>query len=354
LENFSMKKTLIALAAVAVSSAAMAQVTVSGAYGFGHESVTSQATNSAGAKTKVNGLRNMTGSVRFTAVEDLGNGMKASASIQFGVTGRAADAADKTPSTGSTAISGAGSRVAQEDASITLSGAFGAVTLGSVEAGNGIVGLGGAGAPVRGFNNAYNSSTGSLLAGAANVDLLQYTSPTFNGVTLRAQMIDSIGAPGAGGAQTAATTAKATVVGVRYAAGPLTVDVDSTSGDRNTQTISSTATFTDKRTRLSAQYNFGVARVGYGQEKRTVFTAASTSSEITDTIMGVAVPMGAFTVGATYGTSKDGANAKATGSEFGAKYDFSKRTSLTAQMGSFKKADTSKQSITRVRLDHTF
>jgi predicted porin len=75
LENFSMKKTLIALAAVAVSSAAMAQVTVSGTYGFGHESVTSQA-NSTAAKTTISGLRNVNGNIRFTAAEDIGNGLR--------------------------------------------------------------------------------------------------------------------------------------------------------------------------------------------------------------------------------------------------------------------------------------
>jgi len=313
----------------------MAQVTISGGFGYGFESVTSQATNSAGAKTKVSGMRQVSNSLTLTASEDLGNGIKATAKLGFAAGGRNA-----TP--------------ASEDASITLSGGFGALTVGAVEAGNGIVGLGGAGAPVRGLNNPYNTATGSLLAGAGNVDLVQYTSPAISGATFRVQLIDSIGAPGAGGADSSSATASATVIGVRYAAGPLTVDLDSTSGDRNTQTISSTATYTDKRTRLSAGYDFGVARIGYGQEKRTVFTAATTSSEITDTIMGVSVPMGAITLGATYGTSKDGTAAKATGSEFGVKYAFSKRTSLTAQTGSFKKADTSKQSITRIRMDHSF
>jgi hypothetical protein len=336
-----------ALAAVAVSSAAMAQVTISGAYGFGHESVTSQAT-STDAKAKVSGLRNMTGNVRFTAAEDIGNGLKASASIQFGVTGRATDVVS-TPTSGINATkvtTGTASRVAQEDATVTISGGFGAVTMGSVEAGNGIVGLGGAGAPVRGFNNAYNSATSSLLAGAANVDLLQYTSPTFSGVTLRAQMIDSVGSPGAGGSEATGSLTKSNVIGIRYAAGPLTVDADSTKAKKN----AAADTNTKDRTRISAQYNAGVVRVGYGQETSKTFAGVKTKQSI----MGVAVPMGAITLGATYGTSKVDGSAKATGSEFGAKYDFSKRTSLTAQTGSFKNKDAGKQSITRVRLDHSF
>jgi hypothetical protein len=344
-----MKKTLIALAAVAVSSAAMAQVTVSGTYNFGHESVTSQATNSAGAKTKVSGLRTFGGNIRFTAAEDLGAGLKASASIQFGVNGRAADAttsANGTTPTDAKVLTSSGSRIAQEDASITLSGGFGAITAGAVEAGNGIVGLGQAGAPVRGLHNSYNSATGSVLVGAGTIDLVQYTSPTFSGVTVRAQMYDSVGAPGVGGTEATGSLAKGNVIGVRYAAGPLTVDADSTKQKLNAAVTTTTKT----RTRVSAQYNLGVARVGFGQETRKTFAGVKT----TETIMGVAVPMGAITLGATAGSSKVGTAAKASGTEFGVKYDLSKRTSVAAQMGSFKKPDTSKQSITRIRMDHSF
>jgi hypothetical protein len=322
----------------------MAQVTVSGNYNFGHESVTSQANSSTGAKTKVSGLRTMGGNIRFTAAEDIGNGLKASASIQFGVNGRAADTASTDSS--STDIKAAGSRVAQEDASITLSGAFGAITAGAVEAGNGIVGLGGAGAPVRGLNNSYNAATSSLLVGAGNIDLVQYTSPAFSGVTVRAQMYDSVGSPGAGGTEAAGLFAKGNVIGVRYAAGPLTVDADSTKQKRN----AAVTTTTETRTRVSAQYNLGVARVGFGQENRKTFAGVKT----TETIMGVAVPMGKITLGATAGSSKVDGSAKASGTEFGVKYDLSKRTSVAAQAGSFKKADTSKQSITRIRMDHSF
>jgi hypothetical protein len=343
----------------------MAQVTVSGSLGFGHESVTSQANNSAGAKTKVSGMRNVVSAIRFTATEDLGNGLKATASMQITANGRSANSGTAWAASNQDANS-----VQSEDASITVSGGFGAVTIGAVEAGNGIVGLGQAGAPVRGFHNAYNSTTGSLLAGASNVDLLQYTSPTFSGVTLRAQMIDDIGGPGAGGQQEAKKAMKATAVGIRYAAGPLTVDADKTDFKVNGAVNAAAGTAANglavaaaadaypqisDRTRISAGYNLGVARVGFGYESRTHKTSATASKKATDTIMGVSVPMGAITLGATYGTSKLAGEAnKASGTEFGAKYDFSKRTALTAQMGSFKKADTSKQSITRVRLDHTF
>ncbi len=315
----------------------------------------------------------MIGNIRFTATEDLGGGLKASASIQFGVTGRAADGTanvstatsatnNVSPSDGTptVATTSSASRVAQEDATITLSGGFGAVTMGSIEAGNGIVGLGGAGAPVRGLNNSYSAATSSLLIGAANVDLLQYTSPSFNGATVRVLMVDSVGAPGAGGQNSTATTAKGTVVGVRYAAGPLTADVDYTSNSRN----SATGAQTTKRTRMSASYDLGVARVGAGMEKRKrAASAGAATTTATDTIIGVSAPVASnITVGLTHGTADNhkgtAGSKKGSGTEFGIKYDLSKRTSLTAQTGSFKAstadANQGKQSITRVRLDHSF
>jgi hypothetical protein len=341
-----MKKSLIALAALAAFGTASAQSTVAltGAYGFGHESVSSQATNSTGAKTRTSGLRNMTGNVKFVATEDLGGGLKATASIQFGVTGRDKD----NVSTGNdtTAITASGSRVLQEDATITISGGFGSITAGAIEAGNGITGLGGAGAPVRGFNNSYNSATGSLLAGAANVDLLQYTSPTMSGFTARVQVIDGVGDPGQGGSDVTAATTKASAFGVRYAAGPLTADVDSTAFKLN----AAATTSTKDRTRVSAQYNFGMVRVGLGQENRKTFAGVKTK----ESIMGVTVPMGAWTFGATTAASRVDGSAKASGSEFGIKYDLSKRTSLNALTGSFDKATGAEQTITRIRMDHTF
>jgi hypothetical protein len=330
------------------TASAQSTVALTGAYGFGHESVSSQATNSTGAKTRTSGLRNMTGNVKFVATEDLGGGLKATASIQFGVTGRGFDLVS-TPTSGLNANSvttGTASRVLQEDASITISGGFGSITAGAIEATNGIVGLGGAGAPVRGFHNSYNSAAGSLLAGAGNVDLLQYTSPTMSGFTARVQVIDGIGNPGQGGSDATALTTKASAFGVRYAAGPLTADVDSTAFKVN----AAATTNTKDRTRVSAQYDFGMVRVGLGQENRKTFAGVKTK----ESIMGVTVPMGAWTFGATTAASRVDGSAKASGSEFGIKYDLSKRTSLNALTGSFDKATGAEQTITRIRMDHTF
>jgi hypothetical protein len=141
----------------------MAQVTVSGKLRFAYESLESTTVSTV---TKASGIRVTDGDLVFTATEDLGNGMTAAANMAFVSRGR------------DTAISG-------RDASLTLRGGFGSVLIGSVEAGNGIIGLGGAGASVYGMD-------GSVIAGASNVDIIRYTTPALiPGLTASFSLLDS-------------------------------------------------------------------------------------------------------------------------------------------------------------------
>ncbi len=128
-----MKKSLVALAVLAVAGAASAQVSVSGKFGFAYES-------GQAAGVSKSGLGQTDGNVTFSASEDLGGGMKAGASIDIRARGRAVNAA-------------AGS-VDGRDASVFVSGGFGTVTMGAIELGNGIIGLGGADAPTIGLDGA--------------------------------------------------------------------------------------------------------------------------------------------------------------------------------------------------------
>jgi predicted porin len=287
-----------------------------------------------------------TSAITFRASEDLGGGLTAAATIT---------------------TAAAGGALGERDQFLTLSGGFGSVMIGTVEAGNGIVGLGNAGAPVRGFQNKYGTKVTeggrdyeSLLAATSNVDIIQYTSPAMNGFTVRANMTDKVGA---GGRQAAAAAQTSTSVGVRYAAGPLTVDADYTKSSRNGLTPSSSAFLGKDRTRISASYNLGVARIGAGMERRTLETGAATTRKQTDTIIGISAPVASnITVGVTRGTSDNfkgvAGSKKGSGTEFGIKYDFSKRTSLTAQTSSYKSstpdANQGTQTLTRVFLAHSF
>jgi len=290
-----MKKSLIALAVLAAAGAVSAQtVTLSGKLRFAYESTTTT-TAGTGATADVNGLRVTDGNFTLVAVEDLGGGMKMTASMDVQSRGR------------TTAVAG-------RDASLTLSGGFGAVLIGAIEAGNGIIGLGGAGAPVYGLDN------GVSLAAAGNVDILRYYTPDMSGFKGYVSLIDSIGAAGAGGMQSTAATQDATQVGLTYGAGPVAVAADYTSFGLNAVAVGA-----DNRLRISGSYNLGVARVGLGYENRKTTAVVNNGSH--DWLIGVSAPLGATTVGLNYARrSVDGVDQDASGLDLGVKYDLSKRT----------------------------
>jgi len=187
-----MKKTLVAIAALALVGAASAQSTVNltGKFRFAYDAK-NDGTGAATAKT--NGFGVTDGNVTFAAVEDLGGGLKAGATMDVRVRGR-----------------GPAGVVDGRDATVWLAGGFGTLVGGAVESGNGIIGLGGAGAPVIGLDD------GIALAGASNVDWLAYTTPNMGGFTATVQIVDSIGAPTGGGLQGSATLQDGTLIGAGY------------------------------------------------------------------------------------------------------------------------------------------
>jgi predicted porin len=296
----------------------MAQVTVSGKYAVAYTS-----TESA-AGVKASGFGTTDGDVVFTAAEDIGAGMKAGATMAVQVRGRKAD---------NTTING-------RDASVYLQGGFGRITLGSVEAGNGIVGRASAGAPVIGQDG------GVTLDGAGNVDMASLTLP-IGAVTATVMLIDSIGAPAAGGMQSAAATQDATLVGLAYAAGPISFGLDHTAYGQN----AAAATATDSRTRVSASYNLGVATVGAGYQTKETYASVADNQMM----VGVSVPMGAITLGATYATKdSDTDAADASGYEVGMNYAFSKRTNMQVAYQSIGLDAGDDATAFRVRLMHSF
>jgi hypothetical protein len=323
---------------VAVAGAASAQVTMSGKMRFAYESTD---TTTAGTAVKANGLRVTDGNFTLSSSEDLGGGLKVVASMDVQSRGRDTD-------------------IAGRDASITVMGGFGSVTIGSVEAGNGIIGLGGAGAPVYGMD-------GTVIAGGSNVDLLKYTSPELMaGLKVSFTVLDNTAAgasaPGTGtntlGMGSDYLGQDANVVGVTYAAGPLAVAADITNYGRNG--IAAATTVADDRTRVSASYDLGVAKIGYGYQ--VAATTAATNNKTKQQIFGVSVPMGALTLGLNYATSQADGAIKAKGTDLGAKYDLSKRTYIAVHMQNLTDTNGTATGVAtgndlskyRVQLSHAF
>ncbi|WP_312260349.1 porin [Limnohabitans sp.] len=331
-----MKKTLIALATLAaVSGTAFAQSSVSltGKLRFAY----GEAKTAAGAKTTGVGVTD--GDWNIAAVEDLGGGLKAGANMALRLRGR--DNAMDAESSGS------GAR--PRDSSMYLTGGFGTVTVGAIEAGNGILGLVTAGGPTYIGLDGYSVSTAGVvtngvLSGASNTDILQYTSPAFSGFTVKAAALDKVGG---GGAEATNGSQDATLFGVNYANGPLSAALDVTNYGLNSLTAGA-----DSRTRVSANYNLGVAIVGAGYQTAKLTTGIARN----ETAVSVSAPFGAFNVGAIYATSKtDGVAGNNTGYDLAVQYNLSKRTYVALQAQSTKLAGaTASATNTRVQLAHSF
>ena len=291
------------MAAVAVAGAATAQVSVTGALGFGWEA----ASPAVGASET--GIKVTDGNVKFSASEDLGGGMSVLTAMDIQSRGR-----DTT--------------IAGRDASITLVTGFGGFTLGAVDASNGIVGLGGAGAPVIGMD-------GSVLSGGTKVDIAKYSLPLGNGIGISVARTD------------AANGLKGTNAGNTYGA---TYSMNAISA-----ALDLTDTAMAKRTRMSGSYDLGVAKLGAGYQTLKAKGAGSALGTNKQTVLGVSAPYGAFTFGLNYATTKQSANNTSNkGIDAGVSYALSKRTNVYAQMQSVTIGTGDASKTTRVKMVTSF
>jgi predicted porin len=370
-----MKKSLIALAALAAVTAASAQssVTISGKFGTAFQ-------QPLGTEASIKGKANIAvtdGDIGFAAVEDLGGGLKAGANMALRLRGRENVSAATTqvvtaatPPVVATAQAYSLSAYSEvgRDATVFLSGPFGTITAGAVEFGNGITG--------RGFGGTNSTlptdlNNGGVLAANAYGNMLQYSSPAMSGLSVQLTRADSIGSIvgqktlAASGRETALGL-NANIIGFTYANGPLTANIDSTAFSGNT--THGSANSDRKRTRMSADYDFGFAKIGVGQEdnKGTATTGTYAGKQ---TAFGISAPITpALRVGVAYakntesaviGVTTAGAAAKGTG--ISADYAFSKRTVLNVSYATIARDDLADNANHdkegtqyRIRLMHSF
>ena len=282
------------MAAVAVSSAAMAQGTDSGAIGFGWN-------NSDGTKT----IARTDGNVNFTATEDLGGGLKAT--VVGGV-----DLAER------------GAGVNGRNISLNLAGGFGSLTIANVNAANSTR-LSGAGGTI-----SLSKDIDDVYGDDVNINSIAYVSPAIMpGLTI------GVGASGSAyEGESFSTPAAAKAAGI-----PTTASID-----YSLNYSSGPAKFTlthrpgDERSRVSGSYNFGVASVGFG------YVPAFDKQTNDQMEYEVWAPMGAVTIGfqsAQRGTSE--------GTAYGLKYDLSKRTNIVISHG-----EINGKTYQRAKVVHSF
>jgi len=292
-----MKKTLIAMAAVAVAGAASAQVTITGnlAFGFAGD------TTNAGASTS--GFGTDTANVTLSASEDLGGGLTIKGTASF--ENFQEDAA----------LAGTGTH-------IILSGGFGSIDMSSDESGDYL--------PIDGLTSNGNGTI---------ADRITYTAPAFGPLTISVTSADDVGVIDA---DVGNTVGKTTSVSATYSEGPLSVNFMSL--DVNGAYASTLA----GRTYGKVSFNAGVASVSYGIIK------SDKATDNTQTGLSVTVPMGAMTFTGARSTSKDTGGVTYAGMALTASYALSKRTSIAYYNESYETSGTSDIKEYSVLLKHAF
>jgi len=319
-----MKKTLIALAALA-ATASFAQSTVT-LYGYGDMGVGKSV--GTGEKTQFNPGTADVGGIRLgmKGSEDLGGGMKANFQLE----------------TNGISETGAGDGGYGRAAWFGLSGSFGAVQLGrqarnSVSAGATGSAAGWRGTDVEAATGQRYSINNNVAASSRNSAMINYITPTVNGFTARLGYVN------------AADNSKAAItdVALMYSNGPLNLAYGQIKAQGK-----------EANSGVHANYDLGMATVYGSYNKRGAIAATANSytvtgaanNAVTTTLVagsaavaaqdgfsvGAKVPFGATTVYATYGKNND---SKVTAYELGADYALSKRTALTAFTASTKGKD---------------
>ena len=343
-----MKKSLIALAVLAVSGIASAQSTVT-IYGLldayvgstkdqisnGATSVRQTGVNSGGIQTSRFGLKGS---------EDLGGGLKANFKLESGFnidTGAASPYTNPYDGTKSTSVFSRQSWVG-------VSGNFGEVQIGKMWTPfDDQQGLGAAAFNANVFapaayvwkSNGYNDRPGNSI---------YYATPSFGGFSGAAMY--SFGE----NKTTAASAGKVISVRASYEGGPLTASLA-----YQTEKANGAAANTTKFTQLNAGYDLGVVKLlaAYGNVKDG---AAPKTNEYQ---IGADFPVGdAFTLSAGYATSKDTGLAtgdvKRKGLGLGALYAMSKRTSVYLGLNSSKQTQAAvsdlKTEVVAVGVRHAF
>lgn len=308
-----MKKSLIALAVLASSGAAMAQSSVT-LYGVVDTSI-----GYVKGEESVSGMLNSgnaTSRLGFRGVEDLGNGLKA----EFVVEG------ELQPDDGTS-----GGLNFKRQSTVGLSGSFGQVRLGRALTASynavsrydlfGTVGLG-ATLAWNGTQTGYSNRSNNMIS---------YISPKFSGF--------GVGIDYGFGEQEANRTARYLGVGATYDNGPLSLGLGY---DKQNNGLVANGSEDLKTWQLGGSYNFGVAKL-LAFYKNTKYTEVASNGDATlkSYNLGVSVPVGAAgEVKATYNNYKISDNGgKANQFSLGYVHNMSKRTALYGTYAYLKNKD---------------
>jgi len=330
-EKSEMKKSLIALAVLAASSASFAQVSITGNLTYGYQSTTAGGIGGAGA-TDTAGLGAETANVVFTASEDLGGGFAAKASLKI----------NTGPQAGTTG----------DDHSLMLTTPAGALVLGTAKNPDYLSG------GIAGVGAYYPDWSSTSTAGASNFDKL-FTARTSRdyvafiipvgafkfslsqhegagevafGSGMTGGTSSAVSGGGTGAAISGGSSAPVTTLSATYEAGPLVAN-----GQYAVYKNSGIQAAVKDTSRLSGAYDLGMVKLGAGLviSNHNNNVAGLSAGKTSDYLVAAKVPMGASSFGLSFASRTvadvvPGYSATGTGYALEYGYAMSKRTSVIA------------------------
>jgi len=302
-----MKKTLVALAAIAATGGAFAQATMTGYVGYAwYQSVATTGATSSGLGADGN-------HIDFAIKEEMegGNSITAAIGIDIGAESGAASTGRDFVLTVKTAAAG----------NFKFSSARGGDYL-----------SGGIAAVGSDYENDNTGTTG-IFSTRANLDSLTWSMPISSELTFSVSYVEPTtdAGTGYGASGSAANTAdyqRYNQYSLTYKSGPLVADAGYRTFDQANAATANSST----RSRGSASYDLGAAKVGAGFSQTTTTYGATT----TDTLVGLSIPLGRLTLSGQFGNRTKAGNASAASDTnysskiVNAVYNLSKRTDLFA------------------------
>ena len=335
-----------ALAALAATGAfAQSSATISGSINYGITTNTAKVHSYGAWKGDRNHLT-------FTAVEDMGGGLKLSAGVQARF--NSANSGTNTGYVNST--TGAAGDSLFEQSHITLDSSMGQVRVGRF---TNIIGV----APLHPLEDSAQSTASHQAANGRYSSQIQYTSPTVGGFQIFAFNAQKSGnvfhtSSGAGYSSAWNLSSANLATGLTDAtrrANPSSVGINFRNGPVYAQYYTLTDLLGLKSSKLGASYDLGVAKLyasQFTQNSNIGFSTTAAASALGKkahkaTEIAVQVPMGAwmFSLG-SYGANGDiqldktDGSTKTTRTAWGATYAFSKRTQAIYVASSTSKGST--------------
>ena len=301
-----------------------------------------------------------TSRVGFRGNEDLGGGLKANFQFEMGIR---IDDGCVTTGAGNVCSSGnSGGNLFGRNAWAGLSGGFGEIRLGRQVLGSfGVQANSWAAGSSNGLYEV-GANTAPLMGGVRFSNAIKYITPNLGGLTASLSLAApetagqaATSSANAAGVVTTSTGVKTGIdLTVEYGAGPVYVGFgyNKTGGSGLAATV---ATANDtKAFTFGGSFNLGVAQPFVNYTRQTSSTATTVALGSTSQIhkafaVGVRAPVGALTLIASYGKGDIDATLSAAGTtvisqagqlkayQIGAQYSLSKRTTLEANYGQFRR-----------------